>query len=230
MKNNRWISLITGICIVIGAGITNALIKGIFNSNKTSTYSLPNSNLTNKIQEIDVSSDTSICFFNTKKLPQANGINLNIYRQCKWETYSENLSKIPSLLNQFLYSPSDSLTMGESVNISRLKVNLDNKEIEKITSEKFIRENLVHDQGTYISSEKVNINGLVGDEVIMKSINQSATQKAILYSIVTHLYYKNNLITLTLFVISSNDEFGSFMFNSNLNLFKRLIAKTEIIN
>ena len=143
---------------------------------------------------------------------------------CRWDKYDAN-SNLPTLIQQFVYKISDSISIGVSLDISKLKKPLTNLQISKITSEKFLIENF-KPKGSFIASERLIIGGHTGDKVTLKIIKGHTC----IYEMVYHLYKGDIAVTITYIFVSEtlNNAYANFKYYSHD--FKKMANRTEFLN
>lgn len=169
-------------------------------------------------------SDSGNCIFNTSVNDSFKSIKVITRFPCYWNDYSDNIGIIPSLLKQLKFDSGYDNIGGCSISIGTPKIYLTQSVIEKVRSEANLRKT-VNGNGEYISSKKIIINNVKGDELI----TSKKIESGYMYSLETHFYYKNHIITILYMVAGYDKQSVSYSFGTKKDFFRMLYSKTEFL-
>ena len=97
--------------------------------------------------------------------------------------------------------------------------------IKQIRNKEVLKD-VTKSSGEFVSSRKISLGAILGDEVITKRIAHAPESTT--YSLLNHFYYNNRIITFTYLVVSKSRSHAFAVFNRYTDMFRRLIKRTEI--
>mgnify|MGYP000858809170 FL=1 len=143
------------------------------------------------------SQSKDICEHTTEGNPNANTLKLKITVPCEWK--SEYLN-VPFGVGKFVYTRSG-LMATLSLVIGNIDAATTDKEAQELLTESGLRI-LTKGATQYGNTRKLKINGVNGDEIILKNTDRGK----IFYSIQDYFIYNRKLVLIQYTVASKNTE------------------------
>jgi hypothetical protein len=166
------------------------------------------------------------CFINTAEIPEADGINMDVYYPCSWsEVHIDNYHS--NVIKQIGDTP-----QGLKANIalvimtSKLKDTLTNELLDSLRSEIYLTGNSKLEEGT-ISTDTLEISGLKGGKIVTRNVLESGQ---IAYGLNIHLYSKTKVIQFRYVVGAPTEIEAASYFHKMEPILMRLTRKTRFHN
>lgn len=142
----------------------------------------------------------SECIFSTKGIKKGQGLNIKLHYPCSWNA-KEDKQLIPIRVKSFSDEVFKDYKLGESLDVEKYSDLLTEQDINRFRTKDFQELVLEGSDQTFINLTQTRINGIEADQVI--SVLKSKTE----YSkfLLTHLYYKGFIITVS-FVVNANHK------------------------
>jgi hypothetical protein len=166
------------------------------------------------------------CFINTAEIPEAGGINMDVYYPCSWSEvhlYDHH----PNVIKQMGDTP-----QGMKANIalivmtSKLKDTLTAELFDSLRSDLYLTGNSTLEEGT-ISTDTIEISGLKGGKILTRNVLESGQ---VAYGLNIHLYSKTKLIQFRYVVGAPIENEAASYFHKMEPLLMRLTRKTRVHN
>lgn len=166
------------------------------------------------------------CFINTGGVPDANGIDMDVYYPCSWSDIHTD-HYLTSVIKQIGDTPEGiKANIALIVMVSKIKDTLNPELFDSLRSNIYLTGKLKLEPGT-ISADTIEINGLKGGSVITRNLMESGQ---VAYGLNIHLYFKNNIIQLRYVVGAPTEDEAVSYFHKQQPLLLRLARKTRFHN
>lgn len=167
----------------------------------------------------------SDCIFSTKGIEKAQGLNIKLHYPCSWNA-KEDKQLLPIRVKSFSNEVFKDYRLGVSLDVEKYIGSLTEEDINRFRTKDFQELVLAGSDQTFINLTQTRINGIEADQVI--SVLKSKTE----YSkfLLTHLYYKGFIITVSFVVNANHKSELESLFKKYKPMFTSLANSTTIEN